>query len=153
MTGYLRTLLLASLALAILGFSVSGPALADGHQIKFRQSIMKSIGGTMGGLVGVLKKQASAEYAAPLASNMNELAKITGGIFPEGSDFGETGALPVIWEKPADFKKAVSAFQKAAANLSNVAAGGDMAAFGAAFGALGKSCKGCHETFRQKHNH
>jgi len=150
MTGHLRTLFLASLAVAILGVSLSGPALADGHQIKFRKSIMTSIGGTMGGLVAVLKKQASAEYAAPLASNMNALAKIAGGIFPEGSDFGETRALPAIWEKPADFKKAVAAFQMAAANLSKVADSGDMSSFGAAFGALGKACKGCHETFREK---
>ena len=153
MTGHLRALFLASLAVIVLGFSVSGPALADGHEIKFRKSIMKSVGGTMGGLVGVLKKQASAEYAAPLAANMSNLAQISVGIFPEGSDFGETGALPAIWEKPAEFKKAIEAFQMAAANLSKVAASGDMTAFGGAFGALGKSCKGCHTNFRQKHKH
>jgi len=147
---HLRTYLLASLAALILGVGISGAALADGHQIKFRQSIMKSVGGTMGGLVGLLKKQASAEYAAPLAANMNNLAQISGGIFPEGSDFGETGALPAIWENPAGFKQAVVAFQMAAANLSKVAASGDMAGFGAAFGELGKSCKNCHQTFRKK---
>ncbi len=152
MTGHLRTLCLASLAALILGIGLSGPAIADGHQIKFRKAIMGSIGGTMGGLVGVLKGQASADYAAPLAANMANLAQIAGGIFPAGSDFGETRALPAIWEKPGDFKKAVSAFQMAAANLSKVAASGDMNAFGAAFGALGESCKGCHETFREKKN-
>ena len=151
MTRHLRPLFLTSLAIIVLGFTISGPALADGHQIKFRQSIMKSVGGTMGGLVAVLKKQTSAEYAAPLAANMNNLAQITGSIFPEGSDFGKTGALPAVWEKPAEFKKAVEAFQMAAVNLSKVAASGDMAAFGSAFGALGKSCKGCHTNFREKH--
>lgn len=150
MIAHLRTLTLASLAAMILGVGISGAALADGHQIKFRQSIMKSIGGTMGGLAGVLKKEASAEYAAPLAANMNNLAQISGGIFPEGSDFGETDALPTVWAKPDDFKQALGAFQLAAANLSKVAADGDMAAFGAAFGELGKSCKNCHETFRKK---
>mgnify|MGYP002632958544 CR=1 FL=1 len=150
MIGHFRTMALAGLAALILGLGLSSAALADGHQIKFRKAIMGSIGGTMGGLVGVLKKQAPAAYAAPLAANMNNLAQIADGIFPEGSDFGETRALPAIWEKPADFKKAVAAFQMAAANLSTAAASGDMAAFGAAFEPLGKACKGCHDNFREE---
>ena len=55
----------------------------------------------------------------------------------------------MIWEKPADFKVALDAFVAAANALPAAAAkGGD--AYGQAFGALGKSCKGCHENFRQK---
>ena len=150
MIGYLRPLFLAGIAAIILGFSISSPALAGDAQIKFRRMIMSSIGGTMGGLVTVLKKQASSDYAAPLASNMNALAKIAGGIFPTDSDFGETNALPVIWEKPAEFKKGLVAFQAAAAHLSKVAASGDMTAFGPAISSLGKACKACHQNFRKK---
>jgi len=112
--------------------------------------VMKSVGGAMGGMAAVVKGEAAAEHAVPLAHTMYEVSKVVPHIFPEGSDFGETEALPVIWEKPADFKLAVAAFQAAALNLSKVSHGGDMQAFGQAFGQLGKACKGCHENFRKK---
>jgi cytochrome c556 len=78
-----------------------------------------------------------------------ELAIIAGHVFPEGSGTGETRALPAIWEKPDAFKKAYEAYQTAAANLAKTAET-DPKAVGAAVGALGKSCKGCHDDFRKE---
>ncbi|NQV47846.1 MAG: cytochrome c [Rhodospirillaceae bacterium] len=150
MTGYLRKTILTGFAALILGLGLSGPAMADSHEIKFRQSVMKSVGGAMGGLAAVLKGQASAEHANALSHVMYNLSLVVPHVFPEGSDFGETEALIVIWQKPADFKIAVQNFQSAALNLSKVTHGGDMQAFGQAFGALGKACKDCHENFRKK---
>jgi len=150
MTMKLRKIFFATIAASVFSIGLSQSANADQHEIKFRKSIMKAVGGTMGGLAAVLKKQAPAIHAVPLAHTMYELSKVVPHIYPEGSDFGETAALPVIWEKPADFKKAIAAFQAAALNLSKVSHDNDMSTFGPAFGALGKSCKGCHETFRKK---
>lgn len=150
MTITVRKVLLAVTAAVIFSIGLFQSAHADQHEIKFRKSVMKAVGGTMGGLAGVLKKQAPARHAEPLAHTMYELSKVVPHIFPKGSDFGETGALMAIWDKPADFTRAVAAFQAAALNLSKVSHNGDMSAFGPAFGALGKSCKGCHENFRKK---
>lgn len=146
----IRNILFTTLAATILSVGLARIASADQHEIKFRKSIMKAVGGTMGGLAAVLKKQAPARHAEPLAHTMYELSKVVPHIYPEDSDFGETAALPVIWEKPADFKKRIAAFQAAALNLSKVTHDGDMGAFGQAFVVLGKACKGCHENFRQK---
>jgi len=137
--------------LAVFAVSVANAQSASEEQaIKFRKSVMKSVGGAMGGMAAVVKGEVSAEHAVPLAHTMYEVSKVVPHVFPEGSDFGETAALPVIWAKPAEFKLAVAAFQAAALNLSKASHGGDMQAFGQAFGELGKACKGCHENFRKK---
>jgi len=145
----IRNFIFALFAAAIFSAGLVQSASADEHQIKYRKGVMKAIGGTMGSLAAVLKKQAPGEHAVTLAMTMRNLASIVPDVFPEGSDFGETGALPVIWEKPAEFKAAMDAFVLAAAVLPNAAAEGGRA-YGVAFGDLGKSCKGCHENFREK---
>ena len=118
--------------------------------IKYRKSVMTAVRGHMGAMAGILKGSGNKADLSTHADAMAALTKIAAGGFPPGSDFGDTTALPVIWEKPEDFAMAMKAFQDAAANVATVAKGGDMAAFGQAFGGLGKSCKGCHENFREK---
>lgn len=145
-----RSALIACAALAAVSFTA--PAMADdAGEIKYRKSVMKSIGGHMGAIAGIFKAETGNQTnLAVHTRGMAELATITGSIFPKGSDFGETEALPAVWEKPDDFAKAVKMFQDAAANLNSAAMSGDMAATGAAFGGLGKTCKNCHENFREK---
>lgn len=142
--------LIASAVLAAVSFTA--PAFADGDgEIKYRKSVMKSVGGHMGAMAGILKNESANKANLMVhAQGMAALSNISGSVFPEGSDFGETEALPVIWEKPEEFAKAVKLFQDAAATLEKTAMSADMAAFGAAFGELGKACKNCHENFREK---
>jgi cytochrome c556 len=145
-----KTTLIACAALAAV--SITAPALADGGgEIKYRKAVMKSIGGHMGAMAGILKSEtANKANLAVHAQGMAALSNIAGSVFPKGSDFGETEALPVIWEKPDEFAKAAKMFQGAAANLEKASMSGDMAQFGQAFGELGKTCKNCHENFREK---
>jgi len=103
---------------------------------------MKAVGGHTGAIASVVKGEvAFKEDVKGHAHALVELAKIAGKVFPKGSHEGDTGALPVIWEKPDAFKKSYGAF---------VADTGDMGQIGAALGGLGKSCKGCHDDFRKK---
>ncbi len=71
-------------------------------------------------------------------------------IFPTGSGEGDTDSLPSIWQDWPKFEAAAKTLQTAAADLAVAADSGDMAAIGAAAGALGKACGGCHEPFRKK---
>jgi cytochrome c556 len=144
----IRNAIFTAIAVGIFSFGLS-PANAAEHEIKYRKGIMKAVGGTMGSLAAVLKNQAPKEHARPLAMTMRNLASIVPEIFPASSDFGETAALPAIWEKPAEFKSALNAFTLAAAILPDAAAKGGED-YKIAFVALGKACKGCHETFRKK---
>ena len=143
--------LLAAIGLFTL---IANPATAasDEDAIKQRKAVMKAVGGTMGGLKAVVQGKAPMSQAAALGNAMSQFASITGQLFPEGSDFGDTRAKEEIWAKPAEFKAAVMAFEKAAANIAKVAASGDAGAMKGAFGGLGKSCGGCHKPFRKPKN-
>jgi len=147
----MKKIVLAACA-TVLATTFTAPAIADdAGEIKYRQSVMKAVGGHMGAIAGILKS--STVNGANLqvhANGLAELSAIAPSVFPAGSDFGETTALPVIWEKPADFAAAMKKFQDAAAAMAVAAKTGDMGQVGAAMGPLGEACKNCHETFREK---
>jgi cytochrome c556 len=73
--------------------------------------------------------------------------------FPPGTgpDVGKTMAKPEVWQKPADFASKTKAFQGAALAFNAAARAGDMAAINARFGDLGKTCKACHDGYRNEH--
>lgn len=71
--------------------------------------------------------------------------------FPEGSgiDAGwDTEALASIWEQPAEFTAAHEKLVAESTTLATLASEGDVAAVGEQVGALGMSCKNCHDNFR-----
>jgi cytochrome c556 len=73
--------------------------------------------------------------------------------FPAGTQAGQglqTEANAAIWKDPADFNVKRADFAKASADYADIAAKGDLAAIQAATAAVGKTCKGCHETYRDK---
>ena len=73
--------------------------------------------------------------------------------FPAGSgtEAGvKTAALPAIWERPADFRKASSRFLSTSRALGSAAEQGNPDDIRAAAAGLGQSCKGCHTSFRAK---
>ena len=72
--------------------------------------------------------------------------------FPEGTgpDVGKTDAKAEIWQKPDDFAAKARDFEQAALAFRTVAQGNDVAAIQAAQGNLGKSCKACHDLYREK---
>jgi cytochrome c556 len=61
----------------------------------------------------------------------------------------ETAALDKIWENQADFKNKISALTAAASNLNKVAKAGDTSQFKPAIGQVFKSCKGCHDNYKE----
>ncbi|MEO7364850.1 MAG: cytochrome c [Sphingomicrobium sp.] len=89
------------------------------------------------------------------AATIAMLAAKTPTWFPAGTgpDIGKTGAKPEIWQKPADFVARDRAFQQAAAAFNIAAKSGNMAAIQARFSDLGKTCKSCHDAFRNEMHH
>jgi len=152
MQGKLGKFFALALVSALFAFTLTaGKASADEADVKYRQAVMKSLGGHMASVVAIVKGQVDhKDHLAAHADAIAGMGKIVKDIFPEGSDMAaDTKALPAIWEKPDDFAKAVAAFETASANLAKAADSGDMAAVGAALGPLGQSCGGCHKPFRQ----
>jgi cytochrome c556 len=89
------------------------------------------------------------------AQVINEASIDQGRWFPAGTgpEAGKTRALPVIWERPEDFKAAQKVFSDAAPKLLSAASSGDLAAVKSTYGELGKACKNCHDTFRAPEDH
>ncbi len=140
-----------SLALAVM----AAPAAADDEgAIEHRKAVYQAIGGHMKAMAAIVKgKVAHTGDLTHHARAMAHLSQASGRAFPEGSDFGETDAKALIWEKPADFAAAMKRFQGEAANLADVAAKGDVRLTAGQIGELGKTCKNCHDTFREEHTH
>lgn len=138
-----------ALAVTAAVVSVSAAAFAGENDVKFRQSTMKAVGGHMTAMAAILKGEVKhASHLRGHAAAMASLGKMAPDVFQKGSEGGS--AKPEAWSKPEDFKKALAAFATASDNLNKAAQGPDKKAVGAAFAALGKSCKGCHDDFREK---
>ncbi len=146
-------ILLAAIMLAA-GLSYAVSVSAGEAQIKYRQTVMKANGATIGAMFQILKAKAGdSKNLLHHANVMVEQAKVVRTIFPKDSGMaaGKTRALDAIWQKPAEFAKALDVFEAEAMKLAEVAKSGDMAAFGKQAGALGKNgCGGCHSAFREK---
>ncbi len=140
-----------------MGLSAHQASAADepANLVKYRQAIMKAIGGHMGALGAVAKGEVSfSDEAVGHAHAINEMSKNMLRLFPQGSGYeadNKTNALPAVWERWADFEAAVKAMQDESAKMITAAQSGDTAAFGQQVGALGRNgCTNCHDTFRYK---
>lgn len=144
-----RVLLTIALAMAALPAAAATPQ----QLIEQRQANFKQIGKAFKGVSDALK-QSPADVAVMKANaaTLEALSQKLPTWFPRGTG-KETGvkteAGPAIWAKPAEFKAAADKFAAAARGL-RLASAGDPAQIAPAAGALGATCKGCHESFRVK---
>jgi cytochrome c556 len=136
----------------LLATVLAGSALADDNAVKYRQHTMDAVGGHMQALAEIVKGQVDhKDHIAVHASSLAALSGIAPDLFGADSKTGaDTKALPKIWEQPDVFKQRLDGFRTAAEDLDAVVKSGDMTNFGAAFGALGKACKSCHDDFKKE---
>ena len=130
-------------------FTTAGAAATQDDVIKYRHSVMQSLSGHVNAFVLIAtNKINSPQYLQNHADAIANLSSELGTLFPAGSGQGDTDALPAIWNDADKFEEAVAKMQKTANALQQVVGSGDPRAIMGAFAAAGKSCKGCHETFR-----
>ena len=142
-------------AAILLGLTSQAQAINEPENvIKYRQSVMKSIGGHMGAIVGVVKGEVSyVDHVAAHAQGIHAMSKLLPGLFPKGTsllDSDKTRARPEIWDDFSKLVAAAKALEVESAKMVKVAASGDLDAIGGQLGNLGKACGGCHKPFRQK---
>ena len=151
---------ITKLGLALIGLTFLTPALADKdpnlNAIKARQGEMQLRSFNAGPLFGMAKGKIDydAELASVLANNLLLQTKLNmAKAWPKGSDNanykGKTGALPEIWSSYPKIAEKGKNYMKAVENLAAVAGNG-ADALKSKIAALGKSCKGCHDDFREK---
>ena len=148
-----KSSVLAGLSL-VAGLAVLASGVSAQDAIANRKAIMKSVGAATKTSNEMIKGDKSFD-AKTAADAMTKIATGTADIvklFPKGTETGgETTASAKVFENTKDFEDKMQAFSKAAANAASEAAKGPDA-FKAAFGAVGGSCKGCHEIYRVQKN-
>ncbi len=144
-------IVLAGLIAATIVGGHATAANAPEHVIKYRQNLMKAVGGHTGNVALLVKGQ--VDFAAGLVDDAEAIADLlenAGIAFPEGTADGKTRAKPEIWQDRAKFDAALEDSIGKARELAAATKTGDMALVGAALGVLGKSCSACHRSFRIK---
>ena len=117
---------------------------------KERVALMKEMGKNLGMIGKVVKGETEADYPAlaDAAEVIRDNAIKVRGMFPAGSGGGDTRALPVIWEKKADFDDGFTKLADAAGAFATEANTGGMANIQASFGAMAGTCGACHRVYR-----
>ncbi len=155
MNGRLKAWLVGVSAVAAIAAGIGVASAADESEniIKYRQNVMRSIGGHMGAISGVVKREVTfSGHVGTHADSLAATSRTIVDLFPPGSTTGaETRAKAEIWQDWDDFRAKAGDLVAAADNLVRVAhSGGDAAALEAAFGQVGMACGGCHRPFRAK---
>lgn len=143
----LRKLALA----AFVGSMVALPGVAgadDEGTIKYRQSVMKAVGGHAGSIGAIAKGEGgSADHLKGHTAALADLATMVEAAFKDKViDEEKSRALGKIWEDWDGFAKAAADMKEATAALAAAAAKGEE--IGTALKATFDSCKGCHKDYR-----
>jgi len=146
---------IAPLALALAAATLAAPAFAQFQKpedaIKYRKAsftVMASHFGRIGAMANG-RIPFDAKQAADSAAIVETMARLPWEAFGPGTDKGDTRALPAIWSEQAKFKSAGDRLVAESAKLNAAAKTGNLDAIKTAFGAVGQSCKACHDDFRK----
>lgn len=149
--------------LTLIGLSLVMPTFADKdpniNAIKARQGEMQIRAHNLGPLIAMAKGKTpyDPELASQLVGNLKLLLDLdTSRDWPQGSDNknypDKTKALPNIWTSYPEIGKYGKDYATSVNELNDVAGDG-LKALQSKIGALGDSCKGCHDEYQEKHKH
>jgi|UniRef100_UPI0040485181 cytochrome c556 len=118
--------------------------------IKYRQSAFTVMANSFGKIGAVVKGEApyNKDDVAKNAAIVTMLSTLPWQAFGPGTEGGN--AKPEIWSDNAKFKSAAEKMQLAVVDLNTAAQSGNQDAIKKAFGAVGQTCKGCHDDFKKK---
>lgn len=131
---------------ALFSFGVN----AAEDSLKVRKEGFEATKKSFGAIKKILEEGGDLSGAAASAQSINAFSKQVPALFPAGSDKGETKAKAAVWSNGADFGVKAQAFEAESAKLVQAVASGDKAAVQKQFGAVGGTCKACHDTYRSE---
>ena len=142
--------LLAAVCLTLL--SACGPQedTHPGQPVTKREAIFKENLRTfeaMGLMIRDKEPYSSQDFLAN-AQKLKELSTQPWVYFTPGSDYAPSRALPAVWQQPEAFKHAQETFIVAAAQLADVAKGGNLDQIKPVYNQVKESCAACHHDFR-----
>jgi cytochrome c556 len=145
---------LATLTLAAAAITLALPAAAQFAKpedaVKYRKSalfVMQQNFARVAAMAGG-KAPFDAKVAADSSAVAEFASKLPWAAFGEGTDKGDTKAKPEIWMDKAKFDDYAQKMQGEMTKLNAAAKTGNLDAIKTAVGAVGGSCKTCHDAFR-----
>ena len=150
-----RKLVAVGLAACVgAGFVLDAAAQAKPEVlVKQRQAAMTLQGKYFGPMAGMAQGRVpfNADVVKRNSGFLDNLSRMAWDGFDANTKGEKSAALPAVFEQPDKFKEATSRLENESNKLYVMASkGGDEAAIKAQIGAVGKTCGGCHENFRQK---
>jgi cytochrome c556 len=142
-----------ALAIAVAALpSLASAQSAPEKAIRARQASYYLMGHHMARINATVKgdlpfDQPSLQMSAEL---LDLVGRMVGENFPAGSDQGTTKAKADIWKETPRFRQLTQASQAEVVKLKAAVQGGELAAIKAAYGATSKSCKACHDVFKDQ---
>ncbi len=122
----------------------------DGAFLTHRQKVMASIGGHMGAIGAIMKNKLPYQKTIAVhALSLQMTSRVIKVAFEKEITAGKTDAKADIWKDWDKFVAAAKKMGEESGKLAQVAQSGDMAAIGEQVKAVGKSCGGCHKSFRK----
>jgi len=139
----------------VLGVAVAQGALAQAKPevlVKQRQAVMTLQGKYFGPLAAMAQGKVpyNADAAKRNAGFLDNLSRMAWDGFDPSTKGEKSRALPSIYDDSGKFKQATSRLENETSKLVSLTGSGDEAAVKAQIGAVGKTCGGCHDDFRQK---
>jgi cytochrome c556 len=146
-------LLAAAVALATPGSALAQQAPKPESLIKWRQSAFQVVAWNSSRIKSTLDGDYNKDQVLRSASVIAAIANSgLGSLFPPGTETGkgwhDTSAKADLFANPAKAAQRSADFAKEANELLRAASSGDAAAVKTQFGNLQKTCKSCHDDFR-----
>lgn len=133
------------------GIVVAGSAWAGDAAIKYRQDHMKVLGGHMGSIAAIMKREVPfSEQLEVHAQGLAVNAVFTKELFKERALNNKSSSKAEIWTDWQRFASDADALQQAADKLAQAVAANNQAAMRTSMAAAGKACKSCHDSFKTK---
>lgn len=143
-------------AIAALAATIAAPAAAQFQRpedaVKYRKGAFFVMGQHFGRLNAVAQGRAPYEKVSTTfnAEVVQMMAMLPWAGFVDGTDKGDTRALPKIWSERAQFDAGAVKLREETNKLVAAAKSGDLDQIKAAVGSVGQTCKACHDNFRKE---
>lgn len=144
--------LIAALLMGVAGAGVIA-AEDDESTVKYRQTVMKSVGGHTGAIYEIVKNNnPNKNHLKAHAIALHDLLGMVHAAFKQQTSGGKTRAKANIWSDAADFSNSASDAEAASRALVAATESGNDGEIAKKLDDLLDSCKGCHKTYREKKN-
>ncbi len=152
MTPLPMPILMVAVALATLATTVQAQFAKPEDAIRYRRAAFTVMGTHFGRVAAMAngKVPFDAKAAADNAEVATLVSRLPYAGFVDGSDKGDTQALPKVWAERDKFNAAATRMQEEMVKLNVAAKSGNLDAIKTAVGATGRACKACHDDFRKE---